>query len=77
MSLVMFFSLNPGYDSPLSTVSADVSLVCICNSNGEPQCGPSIVLINLEAYPGELFSLLVVVVGGDYGTTTGMFTHHS
>jgi hypothetical protein len=28
-------------------------------------------MINLQAYPGEQFSLQIVVVGGDLGTTTG------
>ena len=52
-----------------SAISADATRVCVCDDNGEPQCGT--VMTNLEAYPGQHFSLQLVVVGGDYGTTTG------
>ena len=67
------FLLNPGYNSSLSAVSADASFVCICDNNGEPRCGndSTIVVGYLQVYPGEQFPLHLVVVGGDYGTTTG------
>ena len=63
-----FFWFDPGYNSTFSAVSADATRVCIC-VNGQPQCDT--ILVYLEAYPGEQFQLSVVVVGGDYGTTTG------
>ena len=64
-----FFWLDPGYDSSLSAVAADATRVCICNFNGEPWC--DVTTVGLQVYPGEQFSAHFVVVGGDYGTTTG------
>ena len=63
-----FFFLDPGHNSTLSAVSADATRVCICEG-GKPQHDKQ--MIDLKAYPGEQFLLHVVVVGGDYGTTTG------
>ena len=63
-----FFLLDPGYNSSLSAVSADATRVCFCE-DGKPKHDTG--MINLKAYPGEQFLLRVVVVGGDYGTTTG------
>ena len=71
-SFVVFdkvFSFIPWYKSSLSAISADATRVCVCDDNGKPQC--STVVIHHQAYPGEQFSLHAVVVGGDYGTTTG------
>jgi hypothetical protein len=64
-----FFWFDPGYDSLLSAVSADATRACICDENGQPVCKATEV--NILTYPGGKFSLPVVVVGGDYGTTTG------
>ena len=63
------FVLNPGYDSLLSAVSADATRVCVCDADGKPVCHS--VVVNLQAYPGKQFLLQLVVVGGDFGTTTG------
>ena len=63
------FLLDPDFDSSLSAVSGDATRVCICDADGKPQCNKA--MINLQTYPGEQFSLDVVVVGGDSGTTTG------
>jgi hypothetical protein len=64
-----FFLFYPEFDSSLSAVSADATRACICDADGKPQCNE--VMINLQVYPGEQFSLHIVVVGGDSGTTTG------
>ena len=64
-----YFSLDPDFNLSLSAVSADATRVCICDADGKPQCNEA--MINLQAYPGEQFSLDVVVVGGDLGTTIG------
>jgi predicted outer membrane repeat protein len=64
-----FFWFDPGYDSLLSAVSADATRACICDENGLPVCKTADV--GILTYPGAQFSLPVVVVGGDYGTTTG------
>ena len=56
-----------------SSVSSDPLRVCICDSNGEPQCEScSYTLINSEIHPGEIFTLSLVLVGGDRGLTTGI-----
>ena len=60
------FTFDPWHKS---AVSADATRVCICDDSGLPQCDTG--LEYLQAYPGEQFSLQLVVVGGDYGTTTG------
>ena len=65
----LYFLLDPGYKSIISAVSADAMYVCICDINGQPQCGT--VVKDLYAYPGGHFALNLAVVGGDHGTTTG------
>ena len=67
--LYQFFWFDPGFDSLLSAVSADATRACICDENGKPVC--ETVDVDILTYPGGQFSLPVVVVGGDYGTTTG------
>ena len=65
-----FFNFDPGYESIFSAVSADASSACICDSTtGQPQCEQR--MVNIPAYPGGPFTISVVVVGGDYGATTG------
>ena len=60
------FTFDPWHKS---AVSADATRVCICDDSGLPQCDTEVEY--LQAYPGEQFSLQLVVTGGDYGTTTG------
>ena len=56
----------------LSSVSGDPLRVCVCDSNGKPQCADlSSIFMSHEAYPGETITISAVVVGGDFGTTTG------
>lgn len=65
--------LSPDYysNSSLSVVSGEPSRVCICDG-GEPQCGNfSKVLISSKLHPGENITISAVVVGDDFGTTTG------
>ena len=52
-----------------SAVSADATRVCVCDDNGELQYDT--VVKDIHAYPGTQFFLHLVVVGGDFGTTTG------
>ena len=69
-----FFHFMSSFNSSLSAVSSDVKRLCKCNSSGYPQCTE--ILFNLEVHPGELFSLSVAIVGGDFGTTVGtVFAH--
>ena len=57
------------HNSGLSSVSSYPTRVCLCDSEGNPNC-----LDNnrkLAVHPGEIFTISAVVVGGDLGTTTG------
>ena len=56
-----------------SSVSSDPTQVCLCNSDGQPQCKnvPPILTSN-SIHPGERFTIPAVIVGGDQGTTIGV-----
>ena len=43
--------------------------VCACDDKGQPQCGK--LIIDIATYPGSMFSVPILLVGGNYGTTTG------
>ena len=59
-------------DVSMSSVSSDPRQVCLCNSDGQPQCkNASETLTRKSVHPGEIFTILAVIVGGDYGTTIG------
>ena len=58
-----------GLSASNSSVSSEPTRVCLCNSNGQPECKYSI--INRTVYLGEIFTVSAVVVGGDYGVTVG------
>ena len=57
----------------ISSISSDPRGICLCDTNGRPQCANSIsnIYLDREVRPGETFSLSVVIVGGNFGTTTG------
>ena len=57
--------VNPG---GISSVSSDPLGVCICDS--PPHCGEFI--ITGKVHPGETFTVLALLVGWEYGTTTGV-----
>ena len=63
-------------NSSLSSVSSGPKRVCLCDSNGYPQCATlSKIFVNgLKVYSGEPFNLSLVVVGHDFGVTTGAIT---
>jgi predicted outer membrane repeat protein len=60
----------------LSSVSSEPKRVCLCDSNHYPQCAvlPQIFVTGLKIYSGESFNLSLVVVGHDFGVTTGAIT---
>ena len=66
-------SLVPDLNNNLSPVSSDSKRVCLCDLNGHPQCASlSNIFVNKSGvYSGESFNLSVVVVGHDFGVTTG------
>ena len=56
----------------MSSVSSDPRQVCLCDSDGQPQCeNASEILTSKSVHPGERFIIPAVIVGGDYGTTVG------
>ena len=74
----VFHFEKPGLntETPESTaVAANPGRICVCDESDVPQCLDSnkVVLGNeSRRYPGESFSLSVVLVGGDFGTTIGI-----
>jgi hypothetical protein len=59
----------PRYSNSLSSISGDPLRVCICDSKNKPLCQN---LSHAHSFtPGEKITLLVVVVGGDWGATPG------
>ena len=54
----------------ISSVSSDPTRVCLCDSKGIPQCKDNLHR-NYAVYPGEMFAVSVVIVGGDFGVTRG------
>ena len=64
------------HNSNLSLVSSSPKRVCLCDSNGYPQCANlSKIFVNgLKVYSGEPFKLLLAVVGHDFGVTKGVIT---
>ena len=64
-----------GVGSGLSSVSSDPLRVCICDSTGKPQCNNTEYIHmswDQAVHPGEMFVVSAVLVGGDFGTTTGI-----
>ena len=57
-----------------SSVSSDALRVCLCDEHGQPQCKNNSYLENVytsKIYPGEIFNISAVLVGADFGLTTG------
>ncbi len=62
-------SYTPNITNSLSPVSSSPMKACICDTNGKPQCAK---LFNMhKVYHGEVFNISVVLVGYDFGVTTG------
>ena len=61
-----------GASSNMSSVSSDPTRVCLCDSQGMAQCDQLVLPMQVSA--GEMFSIRVVLVGDNYGTTTGTLT---
>ena len=65
-------SFYPGLNETLSPVSSAPERVCLCGTNGKPQCANiSQIFKNIHVYRGETFTLSAHVVGYDFGTTVG------
>jgi hypothetical protein len=56
----------------LSAVSSVPSRVCLCNDEGLPECtNIDKIFVQMETCPGENIDIPIVLVGADFGTTTG------
>ena len=66
-------SYTPSLNNSLSPVSSNPKRICLCDLNGKPQCAEfSSIFVNWhKLYSGESFNISVVVVGYDFGVTTG------
>ena len=65
-------SFDPGLNKTLSPVSSAPQRVCLCDSNGKPQCANiSHIFTKTSAFRGETITLPASVVGYDFGTTVG------
>ena len=65
-------SFDPGLNEILSPVSSDPQRVCLCDSNGKPQCANiSYIFTDTSVYRGETITLPACIVGYDFGTTVG------
>ena len=67
-------SFDPGFkfNNTLSPVSSPPQRVCLCDSNGKPQCANiSYIFTNTSVYRGETITLPACIVGYDFGTTVG------
>ena len=64
------------FDQPktLSSITSDPQRVCLCNDSGIPCCDEmdSIFSSGYILYPGEVFSISLVVVGIEFGTVAGV-----
>ena len=60
-------------NTSLSPVSSPPKRVCLCDAEGKPKCAElNSIFFNLhKVYRGELFNVSVVLVGYDFGVTTG------
>ena len=66
------FTFSPDLKETMSPVSSAPWRVCLCDSLGRPQCANIYhIFTSVNIYRGEVFSLPVVVVGYDFGTTFG------
>ena len=65
-------SFNTGNRDSLSAVSSVPSRVCLCSDEGLPACTDiDEIFIQKETCPGEIIDIPIVLVGADFGTTTG------
>ena len=66
-------SIHPGQNEILSPVSSPPRRVCLCDSNGKPQCANfSHIFTHMHVYRGEPFTISACIVGYDFGTTIGV-----
>ena len=70
-NLQQLFKIRNSKNTSLSSVASDPKRVCVCDDFGEPQCSSLDFIYNIKIlYPGEMFTVSLVVVGNDFGTVT-------
>ena len=70
-NLQQLFKIRNSRNTSLSSVASDPKRVCVCDDFGVPQCASLDFIYNIKIlYPGEMFTVSLVVVGNDFGTVT-------
>ena len=70
-NLMDIFSFSEPYLHSLSSISSTATRLCMCDTEGQPQCDDlaAIFVSNFTVYPGEIFTISVIAVGTQFGTT--------
>ena len=64
--------VNVTCSSSISSVSSDPLRICVCD-HGIPQCkNTKFIFMSSKVHPGEIFTVSAVIIGWDFGTTTGI-----
>ena len=58
-----------GASSSISSISSEPTRVCLCDNHGQPQCDKTYMTYQISS--GESFTINVVPVGENFGTTSG------
>ena len=58
----------------ISSISSDPKRVCLCSTEGKPECSNiNYIFSSIESlYPGEKFTISLVLVGYNFGTVNGI-----
>ena len=59
-------------DTGLSSISGHPTRVCRCTDHLQPQCDDPCIIHKHNIHPSETLTIPVVIVGGDWGATTGI-----
>ena len=73
------FKFQPPLNVPesFSPICSKPTRVCLCKGNYQPSCSDiNQIFHEFQVYPGEHFTILAVIVGGDFGTTIGTVYAH-
>ena len=69
--LESFKNISNISQSGLSLITSDPSRVCLCNETGQPDCLTLVDPTPHSIYPGQSVTIPAVVVGQQFGTTSG------
>ena len=70
-SITTIFHFN---NRSISSISSDPKRVCLCSTEGNPECSDiNYIFSSIESlYPGEKFTISLVLVGYNFGTVNGI-----